>query len=82
MAKSGARKTNRYSDKFKATAVRLSETPDVLIQDWKTPWTFTPSYCHAGANNRGHHGLMPVAPAAHDVPMTKPPPAGRRARRF
>ena len=33
MAKSGPRKTNRYSNEFKATAVRLSELPDVLIQD-------------------------------------------------
>ena len=33
MAKSGPRKTNRYSDEFKATAVRLSDLPDVLIQD-------------------------------------------------
>ncbi len=33
MAKSGPRKTNRYSEKFKATAVRLSDLPDVLIQD-------------------------------------------------
>lgn len=33
MAKSGPRKTNRYSEEFKATAVRLSDLPDVLIQD-------------------------------------------------
>jgi transposase len=33
MAKFGPRKTNRYSEQFKATAVRLSELPDVLIQD-------------------------------------------------
>ena len=33
MAKSGPRKTNRYSDEFKATAVRLSDLPEVLIQD-------------------------------------------------
>ena len=33
MAKSGPRKTNCYSDEFKATAVRLSDLPDVLIQD-------------------------------------------------
>jgi transposase len=33
MAKSGPRKTNRYSNEFKATAVRLSDLPDVLIQD-------------------------------------------------
>lgn len=33
MAKSGPRKTNRYSLEFKATAVRLSDLPDVLIQD-------------------------------------------------
>jgi transposase len=33
MAKAGPRKTNRYSEEFKATAVRLSDLPDVLIQD-------------------------------------------------
>ena len=33
MAKSGPRKTHRYSNEFKATAVRLSDLPDVLIQD-------------------------------------------------
>ena len=33
MAKSAPRKTNRYSHEFKATAVRLSDLPDVLIQD-------------------------------------------------
>jgi transposase-like protein len=33
MAKSGPRRTNRYSEQFKATAVRLSELPEVLIQD-------------------------------------------------
>ena len=33
MARSGPRKTNRYSHEFKATAVRLSDLPDVLIQD-------------------------------------------------
>ena len=33
MAKSGPRKTQRYSREFKATAVRISELPDVLIQD-------------------------------------------------
>lgn len=33
MAKAGPRKTNRYSNEFKATAVRLSDLPDVLIQD-------------------------------------------------
>ena len=30
---SGPRKTNRYSHEFKATAVRLSDLPDVLIQN-------------------------------------------------
>jgi transposase-like protein len=30
MAKSGPRKPNRYSHEFKATAVRLSDLPDVL----------------------------------------------------
>lgn len=33
MARSGPRKTNRYSEQFKATAVRLSELPEVMIQD-------------------------------------------------
>ncbi|HQS59831.1 MAG: hypothetical protein B7Y56_14885 [Gallionellales bacterium 35-53-114] len=33
MAKSGLLKVHRYSMHFKATAVRLSEIPDVLIQD-------------------------------------------------
>ena len=33
MAKSGLAKVHRYSMHFKATAVRLSELPDVLIQD-------------------------------------------------
>lgn len=33
MPKPGLRKTNRYSDEFKVTAVKLSSLPDVLIQD-------------------------------------------------
>jgi len=33
MAKAGAKKTNAYGAQFKATAVRLSDLPDVLIQD-------------------------------------------------
>ena len=33
MARAGPRKTNRYSEQFKATAVRLSSLPEVLIQD-------------------------------------------------
>jgi len=33
MAKSGLPKVHRYSMHFKATAVRLSELPDILIQD-------------------------------------------------
>ncbi|MGK2915622.1 MAG: transposase [Porticoccaceae bacterium] len=33
MARSSPPRTHRYSMKFKATAVRLSELPDVLIQD-------------------------------------------------
>jgi transposase len=33
MGKPGIRKINRYSDDFKATAVRLSDLPEVLIQD-------------------------------------------------
>ena len=33
MGKPGLRKIKRYSDDFKATAVRLSDLPDVLIQD-------------------------------------------------
>ncbi|TMH10203.1 MAG: hypothetical protein E6H68_17190 [Betaproteobacteria bacterium] len=33
MAKAGPRKTNAYDARFKATAVRLSDLPEVLIQD-------------------------------------------------
>lgn len=33
MAKPGPRTTHRYSDDFKATAVRLSELPGVAVQD-------------------------------------------------
>jgi transposase len=33
MARPGPRKTNRYRERFKATAVRLSELPDVLVRD-------------------------------------------------
>ena len=33
MARPGSRKTNRYGDRFKATAVKLSSVPGVLIQD-------------------------------------------------
>lgn len=33
MAKAGPRKVSRYGDQFKATAVKLSSLPGVLIQD-------------------------------------------------
>ena len=33
MGKPGMRKISRYGDDFKATAVRLSDLPEVLIQD-------------------------------------------------
>jgi transposase len=33
MPKPGPRTTNKYSDRFKATAVRLSELPGVAVQD-------------------------------------------------
>ena len=33
MAKPGPRTTNKYSDEFKATAVRLSQLPGVEVQD-------------------------------------------------
>ena len=33
MAKAGARRIERYGDRFKATAVKLSSLPGVLIQD-------------------------------------------------
>jgi transposase len=31
MAKPGPRMTNRYSDEFKATAIKLSQLPGVLV---------------------------------------------------
>lgn len=36
MAKPGLRKIHRYSDEFKATAVRLSHLPGVAVQDVAT----------------------------------------------
>ena len=33
MARAGPRKVARYGDRFKATAVKLSSLPGVLIQD-------------------------------------------------
>ena len=33
MPRPGPRTTNKYSDEFKATAVRLSEMPGVAVQD-------------------------------------------------
>lgn len=33
MARAGPRKVSRYGDRFKATAVKLSSLPGVLIQD-------------------------------------------------
>src|SRR5829696_9938209 len=36
MARPGPRKTRRYGDRFKATAVKLSSVPGVLIQDVAT----------------------------------------------
>ena len=33
MPRPGPRTTNKYSDRFKATAVRLSELPGVEVQD-------------------------------------------------
>lgn len=49
MTKSSLPKVHRYSMQFKATAVRLSELPDVLIQD-VAELTSTSSCCHVGAN--------------------------------
>ena len=53
MGKSRPPKVHRYSMHFKATAVRLSELPDILIQVSPRHWTFIPSCCHDGANKRG-----------------------------
>ena len=33
MAKAGPKRTREYSEEFKATAVELSELPEVLIKD-------------------------------------------------
>ena len=42
MAPSGLPKVHHYSMHFKATAVRLSELPDVLIQDVPEAWDIHP----------------------------------------
>lgn len=47
MARAGLRKINRYSEEFKATAVRLSDLPEVLIQD-----------VAAGLRTSGKYGLF------------------------
>lgn len=42
MPKPGPRTTYKYSDAFKATAVRLSELPDVAVQDVATSLAIHP----------------------------------------
>ena len=53
MAKAGPKKTNAYGAQFKATAVRLSDLPDVLIQDVAAALDIHRSCCHDGANRHG-----------------------------
>jgi transposase len=43
MAKSGPRTTYRYSDEFKATAVKLSQLPGVLVNDVAVSFAIHPN---------------------------------------
>lgn len=50
MPKPGPRTTTRYSEQFKATAVRLSQLPGVQVQDVATSLYIHPSCCLVGAS--------------------------------
>ena len=49
MGRPGLRKKNRYSEDFKATAVKLSGLSEVRVQDVAEALDITHSCCHAGA---------------------------------
>ena len=58
MAKPGPRTTYKYSEEFKATAVRLSQLPGVAVQDvaeslYIHPFMFV-SLAQAGARGRDY----------------------------
>jgi transposase len=52
MPKPGQRTRSKYSDRFKATAVRLSELPGVEVQDVAESLYILPSCCLVGASKR------------------------------
>lgn len=52
MPKPGPRTISRYSEQFKATAVRLSQLPGVRVQDVAASLYIHPSCCLVGANRR------------------------------
>ena len=56
MARAGPRKVARYGDRFKATAVKLSSLPGVLIQDVAAALDIHPFTGHGG--HTGHGGQV------------------------
>jgi transposase len=51
MPRPGPRTTYKYSDRFKATAVRLSQLRDVSVQEVGDSLTSIPSCCLVGARS-------------------------------
>ncbi|MCI0400847.1 MAG: hypothetical protein L0Z68_06055 [Gammaproteobacteria bacterium] len=65
MAGAGPRKTNRYGEEFKATVVKLSSLPGVLIQDVAAVcWTCTRSAQPCIAAEGGLARRVPVGTPA------------------
>ena len=56
MPRPGPRTTNKYSDRFKATAAKLSELPGVAVQDVAGLFTSIRSCCLVGASKHARDG--------------------------
>jgi transposase-like protein len=56
MPRPGPRTTYKYSDRFKATAVRLSQLRGVSVQEVLTRFTSILSCCLVGAKRRARAG--------------------------
>lgn len=66
MARSGPRKVARYGDEFKATAVKLSHLPGVLIQDVATALDIHP-FMLSLWRKEVRDGVIMARPAKLDV---------------
>ena len=56
MPRPGPRTTNKYSDQFKATAVRLSELPALKCRTSRSRFTSIRSCCLVGARKHARDG--------------------------